>query len=285
MKFHDLEQGSPEWHEFRKCHIGASDAVQIYKGYGEKLLAQKLSGKKTFTTPAMQRGHDLEPIARNRFNEQRGLGMEPAVVTHDVLEWASASLDGLSADRKSLLEVKCCKDEIHEQTKWGIIEPDHMFQMQWQLFVTDVDLGYYNHFNGTEEEVVEVKRDEALITELVKACGAFWTKLKEALNSPTDEETECLAILVDHPDGDFLIERWGELSAQCKSISEEKEQLKEKILGIGPNQNFVVSGVLVYKKQGRVTYDTAAMLRDGINLEKYKKVGEPSWTISSSSKS
>src|SRR5277367_1721436 len=95
MKFHNLEQNTPEWLEFRRTHIGASDAPIIMLGNKEALLKKKIEGKESFKTKAMQRGHDLEPMGRMMFEEGRGAEFPPAVITHDVLQWMSASLDGI----------------------------------------------------------------------------------------------------------------------------------------------------------------------------------------------
>ncbi len=66
-----LEQGTPEWHEYRSMHIGASDAP-IIMGVSpwrnvKQLYNEKMGLHNTRSTPAMQRGVEMEPQARKSF--------------------------------------------------------------------------------------------------------------------------------------------------------------------------------------------------------------------------
>jgi hypothetical protein len=74
-------QGSPEWQSLRVGRIGGSRIVDLLtegrngaesltrRKYKNELIRERLTGKKleTYKTPAMQRGIDLEPLARSWF--------------------------------------------------------------------------------------------------------------------------------------------------------------------------------------------------------------------------
>src|SRR6201998_959258 len=57
--------------------------------------------------PAARRGRELERLARRVYEQEVGSQMEPLCLVHDQLEWMRASLDGLSFDGSTVLEIKC----------------------------------------------------------------------------------------------------------------------------------------------------------------------------------
>ena len=57
--------------------------------------------------PAARRGRELERLARRVYEREVGNQMEPLCLVHDQLEWMRASLDGLSFDGSTVLEIKC----------------------------------------------------------------------------------------------------------------------------------------------------------------------------------
>src|SRR3954468_9459359 len=108
-------QGTPEWHHLRKTKITATDAVVIMdmspwktrlQLYHEK-LSSDIQKPANF---AMQRGVDLEPIARSLFTIQTGIEVQPKVI---IKNWAMASLDGISSCGKHVVEIKCPGQKDH----------------------------------------------------------------------------------------------------------------------------------------------------------------------------
>ena len=65
-----VEQGSQEWLDLRRKHVTATDACKILQAvplsWGDPYTCwlDKITGKKTPMTAAMQKGVDLEPFAR-----------------------------------------------------------------------------------------------------------------------------------------------------------------------------------------------------------------------------
>lgn len=94
--------------------------------------------KESFVTPAMQRGIDMEPLARAAYEEAHDV----AVHSHDDFferdGWplCAASPDGLVGD-DGAIEIKCLSQPNHIRVAMTeTIDPKHVSQMLWVLFVT-----------------------------------------------------------------------------------------------------------------------------------------------------
>ena len=78
FKLVELQQNTSEWHAWRHKGIGASDAKAAISKRGisrARLLRDKRAfepPEDSFTNEAMDRGTELEPKARSRYNEKYG---------------------------------------------------------------------------------------------------------------------------------------------------------------------------------------------------------------------
>jgi putative phage-type endonuclease len=171
-----IEQGSPEWLSLRKTKITATDAPIIMGANPWKnkrqLFEEKLSPFILDTkNQKMQRGIDLEPIARNFFIFMKSVNVFPQVL---VKEWAMASLDGLSKCGNYMVEIKCPGTHAHSQAVNGIIPEYYFPQLQHQLFVADLDKMFYLSFDGEEGIIIEVKRDDSYIMRMIEEERKFF---------------------------------------------------------------------------------------------------------------
>jgi putative phage-type endonuclease len=182
----NLPQNSPEWLEWRRWHLGASDAPAIMfldKFRGEnsrhRLWLEKTGRveERVFSagTPAA-RGHQFEAVARERYCIDAGVFAPPVCLecTREGLDFMAASLDGLAGDK--VVEFKCPNDaRIHLDAREGHVPEAYWCQIQHQLFVSELELADYVSFFENELIVVPVKFDEAYVTnELVPAEREFW---------------------------------------------------------------------------------------------------------------
>ena len=107
-----LHQNTAEWHRWRRQGIGASDAPVIM-GETPFKTPRTLWSIKTGRMqegpagPAARRGRELERFARRAYERRTGIQVEPLCLVHHEFEWMRASLDGLSFDGSTLLEIKC----------------------------------------------------------------------------------------------------------------------------------------------------------------------------------
>lgn len=145
------EQRTDEWLAMRAGKVTASRVFAILdktaKGlptaarasYIKEIVVERLTGqrKDIFVNKAMQRGVDLEPIARSEYEMSSGvLVMETGFILHPIIENVGASPDGLVGD-DGLIEIKCPETWNHlEVMQTGEIPPQYIAQMQLQMECT-----------------------------------------------------------------------------------------------------------------------------------------------------
>lgn len=180
-QFLDIEQGSQDWLELRKTKITATDAAVIL-GENPWKTAETLFLEKTGQlecvkkSKAMQRGLDLEPIARKLFKVQTRLEMHPQVIVKGFL---MASLDGMTEDKKTAVEIKCPGPKDHFFAEDKTVPPYYFAQLQHQMFVADLPKIYYYSFDGLDGIYFEVPRDDAYIENMLEKERAFYEKMLE----------------------------------------------------------------------------------------------------------
>lgn len=117
MKITTLKQGSPDWHQFRSCHFGASEAPSMLGESKFKSRNQLLHEKATGIVPevdaATQRrfddGHRAEELARGLAEAMINDDLYPATGEEGKL---SASFDGLTLDQSTAWEHKLLNDTL-----------------------------------------------------------------------------------------------------------------------------------------------------------------------------
>jgi len=148
-----IEQGTPEWFAQRLGKVTASRIKDVVaktktgpsasrKNYAAELMLERLTGqrKESFSNAAMAWGTETEPLARLAYSIHTGLDVEEVgFIDHPSVERSGASPDGLVGDR-GMLEVKCPNTATHcEWAIAGVIPPEHVLQMQWQMDCADRD--------------------------------------------------------------------------------------------------------------------------------------------------
>ena len=145
----DIVQGSPEWMALRVGKIGGSRIADlltegrngeslIRRKYKNELIRERLTGRKldTYKTPAMQRGIDLEPMARAWYEVHNNVFIDQvAIVLHPTIEGGQCSPDGLCDATNSLIEIKIPNPENHLDnilTQGKQLE-QYYDQVMWQL--------------------------------------------------------------------------------------------------------------------------------------------------------
>jgi predicted phage-related endonuclease len=121
-----MEQGSPEWLEWRKGKItgskvkgilvkrGSQEKVGFYDALAER-LAVEVEGDDPEELP-INRGHRLEEVALSEFTEYTGIKVkdESVVWVSDDSDFLTLSPDGVVSPTKAV-EVKCLKSGLHIQ--------------------------------------------------------------------------------------------------------------------------------------------------------------------------
>jgi putative phage-type endonuclease len=147
----DLEQGTAEWLAARLGRVTASRVCDVIAktktGYSTsraqymtELVCERLTGKPAadvYVNADMQRGTDLEPIARALYEVTRDKSVQQVgFVPHPTLEWAGASPDGL-VDHDGLTEIKAPRPHVHlDYLETGKPPTKYQPQMAWQCICT-----------------------------------------------------------------------------------------------------------------------------------------------------
>jgi hypothetical protein len=158
MKFIECVQGTPEWLAARAGCITASnfaDAISVLSRtsgskrpgdptdasdkYAGTVAIERISQRPYGEPPkawVLDRGHELELIARVRYESRTGLLAEEAGVCKTDDDWFGYSTDGL-VDTDGLIEIKCPIDanKIAQMFKTGDVS-EYMHQIQGGLWIT-----------------------------------------------------------------------------------------------------------------------------------------------------
>lgn len=150
MNIIECEQGSPEWFAARLGRVTASRVGDIIArtksgystsraGYMAELICERLTGKPAgsdYVNADMQRGTDLEPIARALYEVEHDKTVSQiGFVVHPTLDMAGASPDGLVDT--GVVEIKCPRPHVHlDCLEAGAAPAKYLPQMAWQCICT-----------------------------------------------------------------------------------------------------------------------------------------------------
>lgn len=180
----DLEQGSPEWLQWRARGIGASEAPAIMRENPWKSLAQLRQEKlqPRFHRPAnaaMARGTALEPVARALYCERKKIDVRPQCIESREYRWMRASLDGACFERGALVEIKCGEATYRRASRHQAV-PDYYYgQLQHILAVTGYQvMDFWCYLPGRRPILIEVERNPAYIERLIESERRFWDTIE-----------------------------------------------------------------------------------------------------------
>lgn len=268
------EQNTQAWLDFRKEKIGASEAP-IIMGVSPwctpyQLWCTKMGISETRElSAAMQRGHDLEQKARDFFEIESRIPIYPKVVLHPVLDWMMASIDGMSADGQTVVEIKCPGTSDHSIAKKGEIPAKYIPQLQHQMAVCQVNHMFYLSFDGTEGVIIPVERDDSYIMKLVEAEMSFW----DCMNTFRAPDL-CDRDYVQRED-DLWIEtamEWNEVRNQVQALQAREDELRGLLSDMSDGKNCSGGGVRVSRivRKGNIDYQSIPEIKN-VCLEAYRK--------------
>lgn len=193
--YNDFLQGGEEWLAIRLGKFTASDAQAIAtNGVGlETLCFQKVAELKTgkpakekYTNSDMERGNNLEEMARNSYEIETGI-VVTRVAFIEKNEFVGCSPDGL-IDEDGLQEIKCKNDTNYAKYLFeGAIDPKHNWQMQMQMDITGRKWCDYVIFNPNFTEkpitITRVERNDKEIEKLRIGLEKGIARVKEILEA------------------------------------------------------------------------------------------------------
>lgn len=204
--YHDIEQGTPEWFAVRAGIPTASmyatvmangrggSASKTRMEYMLKLAGERITGEpmQNFSNRHMQRGHEMEPQARDAYafltdNEPEQVGF---IRNGDT----GASPDSLVGE-SGLLEIKTKLPHLQLAVIRGKeIPQEHLPQVQGQLWVAEREwCDFVSFWPGMRAFIKRAYRDEELIAKIAAAVRQFNEELQKVLEEYEAEGYEIAA--------------------------------------------------------------------------------------------
>lgn len=269
-----LIQGSEEWLSIRRTKITSSDAAAImgvskWSTAYETWLSKLGFGKEVLDNPAMKRGRDLEPIARELFIKETGILVVPKVVFSKEYDFMMCSCDGLDLMQENLLEIKCPGQEDHQKALDGIIPEHYRPQILHQMLTTGLKKAFYFSFTPSSWKLIEMKLDEKEASELIQREKDFYTCM-QTLEAPQFTDKDYIT-----RSDDLWIERanlFKETVKKRKELELQEELIRQELIQLAGSSNARGAGISVSKivKKGNIDYKSATKDID-IDWEKHRK--------------
>lgn len=181
----DIEQGSDEWLKLRMGVATASNFNKIITAttskesttlskYALELATQCLLNEpeETYKNSIMQRGNDLEPIARQAYKESTLQVVDEITMFKSDCGNFGYSPDGLVGE-DGLIEIKCPIATTHLKYILDNKMPnDYIQQVQGGLWVSEREwidfISYHPNFKDKQLFKIRVERDEEYIKKLAE---------------------------------------------------------------------------------------------------------------------
>lgn len=192
---HDVMQGTPEWFAVRAGIVTCSELQCLLvkgkdpSGFGAealtymfKLIGERMTGEPTdhFSNYHMERGHALEPVARELYEMATGH-------TGDLCGFMTNFGAGYSPDllvgTDGLGEIKTKLPHIQAKVLYQNQIPDeHMAQIIGGLWVSEREwLDFVSYCPGMPLFVKRVYRDETQIANLAELVERFYVELERRM--------------------------------------------------------------------------------------------------------
>lgn len=288
IRYHNLEQGSPPWKEFRKGKIGSSMAASIM-GVGFKtplqLFEDIIEDKDYEPNSAMIRGNMMEPIARKWLNNKYNTDLQPVVVSHPnpIHDWHISSIDGLCKREDGSIfvcEIKCPGKIDHDLAMNGIVPMKYIPQLYHILEdLPGVDKIMYLSYHPDSQKEIWVEREEISMAQQFAKESEFFSKI---INCRAPDPIDADWVKIYDQEAISHSERYQNLSEQIEYLMELKESVKRDILiAIGDVKRAKIKNLSIQKmiRKGAIEYDKIEALKN-IDLDPYRKQPIVSWRIS-----
>lgn len=307
MRYVNMPQRSPEWLEWRKQGITATESgvilgISPYKTPW-RLWAEKVGRAIPANldhVPQVRYGREHEDHVRELFEQAHGEFVTPACAESDKHPLFRASFDGLTMDDLPV-EIKCPGEgtlqDVLERKEQSDAYRLYSVQVQHQLLVSEAPYGWLVFYDGRngEEKLIEfrIERDEALIRKIIEEGTRFWNDYIVPKKEPPmdlqrdvwfpqgDDIAVCTQVAHDYR---ALDEEVRSLSAKLTELKSRQASMKERIQALmGDHHLAEFAGLRVKKvvKAGAVNYE-ALLAAQGIDpalKEQFRKEPTVSWTF------
>src|SRR5712691_11284499 len=278
-----MRQRTEEWQRWRESGIGASLAPGVMGAnpwfprtpYEVFLLLTKRVGSPE-QTDVMRRGLELEEPARQAFEAQTGVIVEPRTLEHPKYPFLRASLDGITLDGTAIVEVKAPGRATFETIGTAREVPPHYYwQIQQQLAVSRAARCYLWVYSPGEEGILlPVLPNREDIARLVARAEALWTCVQTDTPPPlSDRDTVVRA----DPQWLTRAEEYRKTEAVVAEWTTKLEAARSALIDLMRGAARVAGGgILVTRsaRQGAVDYKAIVQERwPGLDVAPYRRPG------------
>lgn len=268
-----IAQGSAEWHAYRQSRRNASESAAVL-GLSPwmtpyQLWLVKTGRSENRVTQAMQRGTDLEPMARAAYEEQTGLIMQPLVLDADIY---SASLDGMTLEGDLVLEIKCplrgTRSDLWHDVQSGQVPTHYGIQVQHQLMVSGAALAHLWVFDGNQGILHAIEPDAKVMEQI----QAGWDDFEQYLTGDTPPPlTEADTVVRHDPAWAAAAAAYTQAKQEADALTERVEAARQNLIALArhPREHGAGVNVTRYWKQGGVDYRKVPQLQ-GLDLSPYR---------------
>ena len=192
-----MKQGAPEWQAARCGLATASRYIDVLatiksgeaasrRNYRAQIIAERLTGvpAETYQSAEMRWGTEQEPFARIAYEARGFIVDQVAFIRHPTL-MTGASPDGL-VGHDGQIEIKCPNTATHIDTLLKGMSPDHMPQVQGNLWISGRKWADFISYDPRMPErmqlyVQRVRRDEKYIENLEKEVRRFLAEVDQVI--------------------------------------------------------------------------------------------------------
>lgn len=279
-----IKQNTEEWLKWRSNGIGASDAPIILGLSKFKTPLQLWEEKTGLVEPvdcenfAMQRGSAMEKTARDFYKQDSGIfDSEPVCATHPFEPFLRASLDGWSESKQIIAELKCLGDsDNHKNAAEGLIPPEYMAQVQYQLYVKKAIQAHYYSFNGISGNLVNVYNDVKFQNEIIEEVRHFWHLVQKKIAPPFSDRDykpiESRTTLC-------LIEKYRQAHQREIEAAIEAKAIRAQIVERLDHTRHKAPGIKIFQTtRYKINYKKIPEL-EGVDLDEYRSAPNVSYTF------
>jgi putative phage-type endonuclease len=179
----EIAQGTDAWRALRRTLRMASETPAVlglssFSNAAANLRNEK-RGKRIFVNAAMRKGTEQEPFARAAYAQMHGAADAAMYIDGDY----GCSLDGISADGRTVLEIKTpYRGRAHERWRLAVAGrtlPSDYAQIQHQLMVCRAARAHLFVWDAEAREgaQVEILPDPAFWVRIRTGWDKFWPTL------------------------------------------------------------------------------------------------------------
>lgn len=276
-----MQQGTPEWLEYRRTRGGASEVAALlgcspwYPRTPADLYDLKTGATSKHVTSAMRRGNELESLALTLVEQDTCETFFPGMASCDEHPRIIASLDGITLDGDRIVEIKV-PAKGRDSELWAHLQkhsapPDHYWwQVQQQLLCSGADHAIFAVYSHDPRDLATVIVDHDAGAQ--KRIIEVWAEFFAALDSGQRPESDGEPITRDDAEWEAAARAWQAAKLALDAAATTEKVARAALLELCGDQSAVGGGVKAVRHWVSGGYDYKAATT-GVDLAPFEKSG------------